>query len=54
MEASVYGYKDIVELLLNQPGINLNAKDNNCNTALDFAKCFTEIVKLLEDAQNKA
>ena len=42
--------KKIVEMLLNHPNIDVNAKDNEGYTALDIAyetECFPEIIKLL-------
>ena len=43
------GYKDIVELLLKQPGIDTQIRNKNGKTALDLAqeKNFTDIIEML-------
>ena len=49
------GYKDIVELLLAQPGIDTQAKNLAGKTALDLAqeKNFTDIIELLKFTEQK-
>ena len=49
------GYKDIVELLLAQPGIDTQARNLAGKTALDLAqeKNFTEIIEMLKFTEQK-
>ena len=49
------GYKDIVELLLKQPGIDTQAKNLAGKTALDLAqeKNFLEIIEMLKFTEQK-
>jgi len=55
MYASVYGYTEIVKLLLQKEGIDVNIQNNCGNTALILASVcgHTEIVKLLKNYQKK-
>jgi ankyrin repeat protein len=50
MLAVLYDYKEIVELLLQQPNIDLKSKSAHNYTALDYAKQFKnkDIINLIE------
>ena len=46
MEAIWRNHEEVVDLLLAQPGLDVNAKDNNSNTALHYA-CYTGNIAIL-------
>ncbi|MCQ2739384.1 MAG: ankyrin repeat domain-containing protein [bacterium] len=50
MMAARQGYTKCLRLLLNHPDIDVNAKDNDGNTALKYARSYRSICrKLLEE-----
>jgi ankyrin repeat protein len=48
--AAGYGYLDVVKLLLNTKGVDIESKDNDGGTPLSHATRYPDIVKVLQRA----